>query len=258
MSAASMSSTVYVGMAVTSHTDGVIANGNFTNVIVESAPVINSFSPAYGVTGSTITIKGKRFTSASTISFGGTAAASYAVVSDSVITAIVANGKSGNVSVTTNYGAVSKSGFTYQLCPTSGTTLTSNLTGSSYQWQQNTGAGFFNIIDDGNYTGTNSAVLQLNNLPSSWNAYEYRCLVNGNYSNTLSLKFVNTWTGAGGTSAWENPANWSCGTLPDINSDVIINNGNVILNSNVSVRSLTLTNSSYLTVNTNKTITINH
>jgi hypothetical protein len=253
-----MSSTVYVGMVVTSHTDGVIANGNFTNVTVDTPPVINSFSPLYGLTGSTITIKGKNFTGASALTFGGMAANSFTVLSDSIITAIVGNGQSGNVSVTTNYSTATKSGFTYQLCSSATTTLTSNLHGSTYQWQVNTGASFVNISDNSIYVGTNSEVLQLNNVLSSFNGYQYRCLVNGNYSDILPLKFVNTWTGAASTTAWENPGNWSCGVLPDSNTDVIISDATVVINSNPIIRSLILNTAAYLTLTAGKAFIINH
>ena len=59
-------------------------------------------------------------------------------------------------------------------------------------------------------------------------------------------------------SSWENPANWSCGELPDENTDVIINNGTVIVNSNPEIRSLTLGTSANFTVNPNFIFTINH
>ncbi|MEI9935132.1 MAG: hypothetical protein WDM71_09865 [Ferruginibacter sp.] len=45
-------------------------------------------------------------------------------------------------------------------------------------------------------------------------------------------------------SAWENPTNWSCGELPDANTNVIIDSGTVVLNSNTSVRSITINNNS--------------
>src|SRR5450759_4662975 len=53
-----------------------------------------------------------------------------------------------------------------QLCPNGSTSLTSNITGTNYQWQLDNGNGFTNISDNSNYTGTNSRTLQLINVPS--------------------------------------------------------------------------------------------
>ncbi|MFY8003710.1 MAG: hypothetical protein ACOVNR_02665, partial [Chitinophagaceae bacterium] len=66
-----------------------------------------------GYTGSTITITGTNFTGATAVSFGGTAAASFNVDNATTITAIVAAGTSGNVSVTTPNGTANLAGFTY-------------------------------------------------------------------------------------------------------------------------------------------------
>jgi hypothetical protein len=54
------------------------------------------------------------------------------------------------------------------------------------------------------------------------------------------LKFASNWTGAVST-AWETPANWSCGIVPDANTDIYILQGKPnypLLNSNRSVRSI--------------------
>jgi hypothetical protein len=77
--------------------------------------------------------------------------------------------------------------------------------------------------------------LQLNNIPSSWYGYRYRCVVDGNNGVAHTLRFSNYWVGGSG-SAWENAANWSCGKMPDSNTDVIINTGTVIVNSNQTIK----------------------
>jgi hypothetical protein len=76
-------------------------------------PTITAFTPTSGTSGTTVTITGTNFTGATTVSFGGTAAASFTVNSATSITAIVASGASGNVSVTTPGGTASLAGFTY-------------------------------------------------------------------------------------------------------------------------------------------------
>ncbi len=78
---------------------------------------IFSFSPATAGIFQTVTIKGSGFTTASAVSFGGTLAASFNILSDTSIQAVIANGASGSVSVTTVAGTTSKSGFTYANVP---------------------------------------------------------------------------------------------------------------------------------------------
>lgn len=101
----------------------------------------------------------------------------------------------------------------------------SNTPGSSYQWQVDKGSGYINITDDSIYVGTNATLLQLKSPSTNWYGYKYRCVVNGiSISTENILKFTGIWTGASNT-AWENPSNWNCGIVPDINTDVIINSG---------------------------------
>jgi len=147
---------------------------------------------------------------------------------------------------------------TTELCaPIASTILKSDVSGINYQWQLNTGNGFVSITDNSNYIGTNTDSLKLNNIPSSWNGYQYRCLAGGGESKTYTLKFINSWTGTLNTS-WENPANWSCGSIPDSNTDVVINSGTVVVNSNVSIRSLKVNPGVNLTVNVGFTLSITH
>lgn len=81
---------------------------------VPVAPTINSFSPSDGIDGSIIIIDGHSFTGATTVNFGVDTAASFTVVSDSVISAVVGNGASGNISVTVpSAGTATLAGFTY-------------------------------------------------------------------------------------------------------------------------------------------------
>jgi hypothetical protein len=47
------------------------------------------------------------------------------------------------------------------------------------------------------------------------------------------------WTGVVST-AWEDPLNWLCSSLPNSNSNVIIAQGNVVVNSNITVNSISV------------------
>jgi len=136
------------------------------------------------------------------------------------------------------------------LCPfTDSTVLVAGITGSVYQWQLNTGNGFVNINDDANYRGTDSSKLVLKNVPSSWYGYRFRCVVDGRNGDTYLLKITARWHGGTG-NAWENPANWFCGQLPDRSTDVLINSGTVVVNSNVEIRTLQINPTALITINT--------
>lgn len=78
-----------------------------------AAPVITSFSPAIAGEGDAVVINGSGFTGLATVSFGGTAARSFTVNSDSRITAQVALGTTGAVSVIGRGGSASRTGFTF-------------------------------------------------------------------------------------------------------------------------------------------------
>lgn len=158
----------------------------------------------------------------------------------------VANGTANTVSILINkIGKLN----TIDLCAPSGSsTLSINIAGLNYQWQLNTGAGFNNIVDNVNYVNSNTPSLQLINIPSSWYGYKYRCVVDGNNSETYEIKFSDTWTGVA-DSDWNNSSNWTCGTVPDSNTDVIINSGVLVINSNVTIRSLKINPGANVTVN---------
>lgn len=72
------------------------------------------------------------------------------------------------------------------------------------------------------------------------------------------LGCVNSWTGAV-NNLWENAANWSCGTVPGENSDVVISSGKTVqVNSNVTIRSLQLNPAVAFTVAAGYHLTVTH
>ncbi len=131
--------------------------------------------------------------------------------------------------------------------------------GYSYQWQVDDGNGFANISNGGIYGGSKADTLRLTGAPTNWYGYTYRCIAtknnNSDTSNIYTLVFTNTWTGAAGT-AWENSSNWSCNSLPDANTDVIIKNtaNKPVLNANAICRSLKLEPGASVTVRNNYTL----
>jgi surface protein len=122
-------------------------------------PIVTNFTPGSGSIGTTITITGTNFTGANTVTFGGTAATSFTVVSPTSITAIVGNGASGSVEVTTPAGTASLAGFTFVPATTitdfnpkiagSGSTITIdgiNFTGATVVSFGGTAASSFTVV----------------------------------------------------------------------------------------------------------------
>jgi hypothetical protein len=78
-----------------------------------NGPTISSFTPTVGVAGTTVVITGTNFSNASVVQFGGTPAASFTIVSSTTINAVLGNGSSGDVLVTTPNGTATRSGFSF-------------------------------------------------------------------------------------------------------------------------------------------------
>jgi len=114
-----------------------------------------------------------------------------------------------------------KAGEQSSICSGGNGSIVSNVLGTNYQWQVNEGSGFSNLSDNAVYSGVNSEILNLTAAPGTYFNYQYRCIVDGAYVAPVYLRFGNKWTGAQSTS-WEEPANWSCASLPDSNTDVVI------------------------------------
>lgn len=153
--------------------------------------------------------------------------------------------------------------FAVKLCPGDNFAISSDVTGSQYQWQVKS-PNFSDWLELSNspndYFGTSSATQTLtrNNIDSYWAGTKFRCKVNNaNYSSVYSLSFKSQWTGNAST-LWGDAANWSCGMLPDAYTDVIINSGTVTVNANATCRSINIAPGVNFTVNTGVTFTITH
>ncbi|MES2646214.1 MAG: FG-GAP-like repeat-containing protein [Bacteroidota bacterium] len=80
-------------------------------------PTFTDFTPKIAGAGDTITIKGTKFGATHAVLFGNIPAASFTIVNDSTILAIVDSGNSGNVIVRTEKGLALKSGFVFVHAP---------------------------------------------------------------------------------------------------------------------------------------------
>ena len=104
---------------------------------------IASFTPCSGGPGTVVTITGANFTGATAVVIGGTPAASFTVVSPFTITATLANGATGTISVTTPGGTTSSTGaFSYLANPTPSITSFSPSCGGAGKVVTITGANF--------------------------------------------------------------------------------------------------------------------
>ena len=130
---------------------------------VTNPPVIISFTPTTSGTGGTVTITGHYLTGATSVTFGGTAAASYTVVNDSTIIAVVANGSTGVITVVTPQGSTTSSNiFTFCTPPAAprangitickGATATLTATGSGSLSWFNAPAGGVRLANGANFT----------------------------------------------------------------------------------------------------------
>ncbi|MCU0425232.1 MAG: IPT/TIG domain-containing protein [Candidatus Kapabacteria bacterium] len=92
---------------------GTVLSPGFTFI---APPNITFFTPS-GANGATIVINGSGFTGATAVTFGGTNAASFTVLTDNLMTAVVGAGSSGNVVVTGPGGVGTRPGFTFNAGP---------------------------------------------------------------------------------------------------------------------------------------------
>jgi len=100
-------------------TNGTVADSVTKYQYFNLPVVITSFTPTTGVTGTAVTITGINLNGASQVRFGGINAANFTVVSPTQVNAVVGNGATGAVTVTTPQGTGSLGGFTYLPPPTS-------------------------------------------------------------------------------------------------------------------------------------------
>ena len=80
------------------------------------------------------------------------------------------------------------------------------------------------LTDDPLHVGVHADTLKLLSLPTAFRGYKYRCVANDGistrYSQVYRVVFQSIWLGI--DSAWENAANWSCGTVPDEYTEVTV------------------------------------
>jgi hypothetical protein len=121
---AAASLSVYSDNAITA----IVGSGATGNIVVSTPngpdtltgfiynappPTLQSIYPASARQGDPVTLFGANLLGATSITFGGVPAASFTISSDYQISAVVGNGASGNVVVTTATGTATVSGFVF-------------------------------------------------------------------------------------------------------------------------------------------------
>lgn len=220
-----------------------------SNFAVSSAlPTVSSISQLSAPAGTSITITGTNLSNASV----GVSFSSFNVLANtntSITVQVPANAYSGPLQITTLAGSVTAGFFTFQTASNvlqhrSGQvlTLTGPAAASSYQWQVDlgNGNGFVNLSNAGVYSGVTTQTLVVNGLTTGATGYRYRVTINGNSPQTArTLRFV---TYARTNGQWNNASTWEGGLVPDLNTDVIVDDANITVTANASVRILTVTN----------------
>ncbi len=114
-------------------------------------------------------------------------------------------------------------------------------------------------------TSTTATTVCSTQLPYVWNGHTYTAP--GNYAvpfitatgcdsvANLTLRLQNNWTG-NMNSSWEEPGNWSCNTVPDAYTNVVIESGTPALHSNTIINSVKLAPTANLTVDAGFMLTI--
>lgn len=134
----------------------------FSQQILSQAPTIASFVPGAAASGTIVTITGTNFTGATGVSFGGTGAASFTIVSSTIITAQVGSGTNGSITVFKGGLSGTRTGFYYL-------PLSRIITDFAGYWSSTTANNNTNNPDDGN-----------NLLAFTYNGINYSTGVNDN------------------------------------------------------------------------------
>jgi uncharacterized repeat protein (TIGR01451 family) len=88
--------------------------------------------------------------------------------------------------------------FSVTTCPGNTATFRIMASGSplNYQWQVNSGGGFTDIAENGNYTGTTSSQLTISTVSAASNGYAYRCIISNECTAPLASNTVYLFAGA--------------------------------------------------------------
>jgi len=266
--------TLYVGQVGTPANSEVVDFQNGCIVIVEPGAslvvngLLNNSNNSNGVTfNGTVTVTGNvTGGNGSTIVGDGTLDATGSIITDNTgsifgSTGDCSSGPCSGAGLCTSFiGSISNN---QTICSgVTPATLTSTTTASSptYQWQRSTtsGAGFTDISPN----GTNSTYVFPSGLTQT--TY-YRLKIKSTCTVVTSqvaitVNNTNSWTGTT-SSSWFTATNWSCGSVPTIDSDVAIPNvsNKPVVNDTSKIalaNTITVSSGASLTVNSGNTLKV--
>lgn len=93
------------------------------------------------------------------------------------------------------------------ICPgsTAGFGVSASGLALTYQWQENTGAGFTDVADGGSYSGVTTATLSIASVPSAWTGRRYRVVIQSGTCSSVMSNGVATLSVGGGLSITGEP-----------------------------------------------------
>jgi hypothetical protein len=114
--------------------------------------------------------------------------------------------------------------------------------GINIQWQMDSGNGYQDISSGVQFQGVNLPYLRIATATAEFSGRAFRCRYTSYTGATLyggetKIVFANQWNGSLNGN-WENPLNWSCGSVPDENTEVSVLSGTIQIQSNVTIKKL--------------------
>jgi gliding motility-associated-like protein len=122
------------------------------------------------LTGATVAVDGYRYRAQIKTVIGGTTYCSVVLSDAAVLTldsgpSIAAGGQPANTAICPNGSATFR--------------VTASGVGLTYQWQEDAGSGFTNVVDGAGYAGATTATLSVLNVPGTSTGRRYRVLIQG-------------------------------------------------------------------------------
>jgi hypothetical protein len=179
---------------------------------------LNEAAPYSGTTTSTLTITG---------ALAGMNTYAFKVVATG---SVASNATSDPATLSVNAApSITQEPSDATVCEGANTSFTVvSSAASGYHWQVDDGSGLVEISDGGKYSGAATNTLSIVQVTSAMSNFKYLCEVSGictpaaiSHNATLTVNLPGQWLGL--NPDWNDTGNWSCGKIPDENTDVIIN-----------------------------------
>ena len=149
-----------------------ICKGQSTTLTATGSGYTYVWTPALGLNGTTSATVSANPTATTTYTVEATDTATGCKATQQVVVTVSDPGAINPIGTTTSQIAVPGGTTTFTVATAPGATYT-------YQWQVNTGSSFTNLTNDSTYAGVDSATLTISDIQSTFDTYQYQCLVTG-------------------------------------------------------------------------------